>query len=138
MEKVRFMLSFFVLVLAGSLAVLSCGSSQTQLQSMSLNPTAADAKNYPGGQVQFTATGYYINPTHTVTPQSATWVACQNNAPTNDVSLTSSGLAQCGSGATGNYSINAWDFRNGSYSCPVMTACGGGCTIEATAQLTCP
>jgi len=142
MEKVRFTISFFVLVLAGSLAALSCGAgqSQSQLQAMSLNPAVADAKDYPNGLVQFTATGYYVHPTHTVTPQSASWVACQNNAPTNDVSVTNLGVAQCGAGASGTYSIDAWNSLTGSgiYNCPAQNACGGGCTIEATAQLICP
>ena len=140
MENVRLTLSFFALVLAGSLLTLSCGAGQTQLQSMSLNPTAADAKDYSGGLVQFIATGYYINPTHTVTPQSANWVPCQNNSPTNDVSVNTSGVAQCGAGASGTYSIDAWNPLTGSgtYNCPAQNACGGGCTIEATAQLTCP
>jgi len=141
MEKIHFMLSFFVLVLAGSLAALSCGSSrgQSQLQAMSLNPAAADAKNYPGGQVQFTATGYYINPTHTVTPQSAIWAACQNGSPTNDVSVTSSGVAQCGANASGDYSIDAWYWGFSHVTCDAIAVCGGRCSqVTASAQLTCP
>jgi hypothetical protein len=40
----------------------------------------------------------------------------------------------------GAYAINAWDILTGpgTYNCTVDTACGGGCTIEGTAQLTCP
>ena len=142
MEKHRVTPTLLALILAGSLTALSCGAgqSQSQLQSMSLSPAAADAEDYPNGLVPFTATGYYIHPTHTVTPLSATWVACQNNAPANNVSVSASGVAQCGSGASGAYSIDAWDpiSSSGTYNCPAMTACGGGCTIEASAQLTCP
>ena len=132
-EKFRFTLSFLALVLAASLA-LSCGSSSSQLQSITLSPATAE------GQAQFVATGYYSNPTHTVTPQPATWVACQQNAPTADVSVTSTGVAQCASGAAGAYSIKAWDIPNkaGTYPCPSQTACSGGCAVWGTAQLTCP
>jgi len=141
MEKLGFVLSFLALILAACFA-LSCGSSQSQnqLQSLTLSPAMADAQSYPDGQVPFTATGYYSNPTHTVTPQPANWVACQQGTPTNEASVSNTGVAHCASGATGTYSINAWDISNapGIYSCPGNTACGGGCTIQATAQLTCP
>src|SRR5713101_9702387 len=83
MERLWFMLSFLALVLAASFA-LSCGASshgQGQLQAITLSPTTADAQS-----VQFTATGIYINPSHTVTPQPATWGACYQGAPTTEVS----------------------------------------------------
>jgi hypothetical protein len=142
MGKNRYTLCSLVLILTGTLAVLSCAAGQTQLQSMSLSPAVADAKDYDDGRVQFTATGYYINPTHTVTPQSASWIACQSNVPSNAVSVTNVGIAQCAAGASGTYSINAWNpLGPGIYNCPAQTnqtACGGACNIEATAQLTCP
>jgi hypothetical protein len=132
MKKFRFAFSFLALVLAAFFA-LSCGSGQGQLQSITLSPAAADARQ------QFTATGYYSNPTHTITPQPANWVACQQNAPTADVSVTNTGVAQCASGAAGTYSIKAWDIPNvGVYPCPAQTACSGGCAVWRTAQLTCP
>lgn len=141
-EKDRCTLPMLVLILTGTLAALSCGAGQSQLQSMSLSPAVADAKDYPDGKVQFTATGYYISPTHTVTPQSANWIACQGNLPTTAVSVTNAGVAQCGSGASGTYSIKAWNpLGPGVYSCPAQTnqtACGGACDIQGTAQLTCP
>ena len=141
MGKNSWGLSLAALILAG-LSATSCGSGhkQSYLQSMSISPAAADAKDYSGGEVQFTTTGYYVNPTRTVTPQAANWVACQNEVPTNMVSVSSAGLAQCGPGAGGTYSINAWNPNTGPgvYSCPSPNACGGGCTIAATAQLTCP
>jgi hypothetical protein len=137
MKELRFMLSFLALVLAASLAP-SCGTGQSQLQFISLNPAAADAQDYPDGQVPFIATGHYVNPTHTVTPQSATWVACQQEGPiTTEVSVTQEGVAQCASGATGTYSINAWD-TDKIEPCAI-NACGIlVCAIVGTAQLTCP
>jgi hypothetical protein len=149
MEKLQLTLSLLVLILAASLA-LSCGASsptmsacassqaprqgQGQLQSITLSPASANAQNCPNGQVQFTATGHYVDPTQMVTPQSADWAACQQNAPTNDVFVTPTGLARCASGASGAYAINAFDPGN----CNAINACGTGCTIYGTAQLTCP
>jgi hypothetical protein len=142
MKKLRFTLSFLALAVAAFLAS-SCGSSNAMnqgpiappgLQSITLNPAIADAQDYPGGQVPFTATGHYINPNHMVTPQPALWGACQQSTPTSDVSVTSKGLAQCASGATGTYAVFAFVETN----CNVISACGGGCTIVGTAQLTCP
>jgi hypothetical protein len=143
MEKLGLVLSLIVLSVAASL-ILSCGAGsqgQDPLQSITLSPAAADAQNYPNGQVQFIASGYYSNPSRTVTPLSATWGTCYQFAPTSAISVTSTGLAQCASGAVGTFSVWANDpmpLAPGVYSCPASTACGGGCTIQATAQLTCP
>jgi hypothetical protein len=132
MEKLGFVLSFLALILAASFA-LSCGAGQGQgqLQSITINPATANAQSYRNGQVPFTATGVYNNPSHTVTPLTANWAACQQGVPASEVSVTASGVAQCASGATGTYAIKAWDIPNipGTYNCPAMTACGGGCTV---------
>jgi hypothetical protein len=141
MEKLRFVPSFLTLVLAASFVFLSCGASQqSQLQSITLSPANADAQSFPDGEVPFTATGYYVDPTHTVTPQPANWVACQKGLPTTDVSVTSAGVAKCATGVVGAYSINAWDTLTtpGTLNCPASNACGGGCTVVGTAQLICP
>ncbi len=138
MEELRFPLFLFALVAA--VFALSCGSSTSisglirQPQSITLSPAAADAQDYPEGQVQFAATGHYNTAPYTVTPQSATWGACYQNAPTMAASVTNGGLAQCASGARGIYTIFAFDMTN----CNVITACGKGCTVVGTAQLTCP
>jgi hypothetical protein len=137
MEKLRLALLLLGMVLAASLA-LSCGASSKsmtgQLQSITISPATATA-GLPGEQTQFTATGHYNTAPYIVTPQPATWGACYQNAPTTVVSVTSKGLAQCEapSGPTTEYSIFAFDPTN----CNVITACGGGCTIVGTAQLSC-
>jgi hypothetical protein len=103
-----------------------------------LNPATADAHDYHDGQVPFIATGYYVNPSHTVKPQSATWVACQQDGPiTTEVSVTQGGVAQCAIGAAGTYSINAWD-TDKIEPCAINTCGILSCAIVATAQLTCP
>ncbi|MHB1745444.1 MAG: hypothetical protein ACYCRE_11865 [Acidobacteriaceae bacterium] len=142
MEKLRFALSTFTLVLAG-FAVLSCGSNSSSmtgpvgpngLQSITLAPAAANAQAYSDGKVPFVATGTYISPAHTVTPQPAAWGVCQQNAPTTAVTVSQTGVAQCAAGASGKYTVFAYVMTE----CNVINQCGGGCTILGTAQLTCP
>jgi len=138
MDKVCLGVCLGGLLLISALA-LSCGSSASEqglgrLQSIMVAPMTADAQNYPGGQVPFQATGIYVNPPHTVIPQSAQWGACQQNAPTSDVTVTSAGVARCAAGAAGTYTVFAYDMTN----CTSITSCGGGCTVVGTAQLTCP
>jgi len=124
-------------------ATLSCGSHSSSvmgplgpngLQSITLAPSTADAKMYPSGQVSFVATGGYIDPARTLTPQPAVWGVCQQNAPTTAVTVSKTGVAQCSAGATGTYTV----FAIVMTGCNAITACGGGCTIRGTAQLTCP
>jgi len=141
MSTLRLIVFLFVLFVVAGL-VLSCGaSSQHQLQSITLSPESADPKDYPNGQVQFIATGHYMTAPATVTPMTANWGTCSPPVePTSAVTVTSTGLAQCANGAVGTYTVWANDplSSSGVYSCPASTACGGGCTVEATAQLTCP
>lgn len=143
MENVRLALSFFILAVVASLA-LSCGansdpSSSRQLLSITLSPATADAKDYPDGQVQFTATGHYNSAPYTVAPLSAGWGTCYQEATTSDISVNRTGLAECASGAVGTYTVWANDvpYPLGA-NCLAMTACGGGCFVAGTAQLTCP
>ena len=145
MEKFRLALSFFALAVTTPLA-LSCGassgsdpSSHRQLLSIALSPATVDAQDYSGGQVQFTATGYYSTAPYMVTPLSAGWGTCYQNASTNAISVTKAGVAQCASGAAGTYTVWANDppFAAGA-NCNAITACGGGCFVAGTAQLTCP
>jgi hypothetical protein len=136
MKKLRLPLLSLALVLAASLA-LSCGSNSTpgQLQSITISPATAIAGGLPGQTVQFTATGHYSAAPYAVTPQPATWGACYQNAPTTEVTVTSTGAAQCvgAGGPTDDYSIFAFDQTNFN----LLAACGGGCTIVGTAQLSC-
>ena len=53
---------FSLVLLLAAPFTLSCGAGQSQLKSITLSPATADAQAYPDGQVQFTATGYYVNP----------------------------------------------------------------------------
>jgi hypothetical protein len=107
MDKFRLTVFLLALVLAASFT-LSCGAGshgQDPLQSITVSPATADAQDYPNGQVQFSATGYYTDPSRTVTPLSAMWGTCYKNASTSEVSVTRGGVAQCAPGAVGTYRI---------------------------------
>ncbi len=140
MQKLPLTLFSLALVLAASFA-LSCGTTSlptptSGLQSITISPATAGAA-LPGQQVQFTATGHYSSPPYTLTPQPAIWGACYQSAPTNAASVNSSGLAQCVApdDPTVAYTVFAYDPTNPG--CNWTNACGGGCTIVGTAQLTC-
>lgn len=141
--KLRLILSS-VALLASAVLFLNCNPIPShQLESITLTPASADASSYPNGKVQFVATGHYNIAPVTVTPLVATWGTCtQEFAATTNVSVTQNGLAQCTSGAMGTYTVWANDpvpeVPGGVYSCPAEGACGGGCVIQAQAQLTCP
>jgi len=136
MSNLRLPLSVAVLAVAACLT-LACGVSsppQHMLTSITLSPTSAN------GQVQFVATGTYTTAPVTVTPLTATWGACYQFQPTTAVTVSSTGLAQCASGASGTFFVWANDPIDapGTYSCPAENACGGGCVVQGNALLTCP
>jgi hypothetical protein len=110
------------------------------LQSVTLCPAAADAQNFPDGEVQFIATGYYSTLPSPVTPLTATWGACDQNGPTSEVSVSSNGVAHCATGSAGTYRVWAFAPSGSTGPCPALVnACGGGgCQVTGTAQLTCP
>jgi hypothetical protein len=91
--------------------------------------------------VQFIATGIYDSSPTGVTPQPATWGACDSTAkPATDVSVTSDGLALCAPGAPGTFTVYAYDHSKVKV-CPQLSpsGCGfGPCQITGTAKLTCP
>ena len=99
MRKLQFTLFLLGLFVFFWLA-LSCGGASPmnqgpaqpgRLQAITLSPATADAQDYRDGQVPFVDTGVYINPPQKVTPLPALWGACQQNAPTSDVSVTRRG-----------------------------------------------
>ena len=136
----------FLLVLAiaitfacGSPAALNCKSAPTASndsmpKSITLCPSIADAKDYPNGQVQFTAVGSFATSPSPALLKAQVWGACQNNNPTTAVSISNVGLAQCESGASGTYSVFASDMTN----CLAIGPCGTGCLVSGYAKLTCP
>jgi hypothetical protein len=128
------------------LAALSCGGSR-QLQSVTVQPSQADAKNFTNGQVQFTATGIFTNSSMPVTltnkdiswcyggvASSATLTAgmCAGNVA-QLVSIDSNGVAQCNSGFQGMGLILA-----GVPIPATMPDVGQQLKVYGSATLTCP
>jgi len=150
MRKFWPQLSFLALVVAAAIT-LACGSSNSHIspnctsitgaanaselpQSVGVCPATADARDFADGQVQFIATAYYTNQPPVTPLTNASWGACYQNAPTDAVTITQKGLAQCASGTSGTYSV----YASVMTACNAITACGGGCQVSGYAQLTCP
>jgi len=141
--------SCFLLILVAVIA-LACGSPVSHIapscssaptvtnpgmpQSIIVCPAAADAEDYPDGQVQFIAIGTYSTSPSPATPPKTFWGACNQNAPTSAVTISSGGVAQCAAGSSGSYTV----FASVATLCNVITACGGGCQVSGYAKLTCP
>jgi hypothetical protein len=139
MRKLWPQISFFSLLVAAAIA-LACGSGAHIPQSVAVIPATANAQDYPTTGVQFTATVYYNRKPSPVSPAQASWNACYEGGPTDGVSVSSSGMAQCA--ASGVYTIYAFvpnpaekGVCGGSSSLPCGGSCGG---VVGMAQLTCP
>lgn len=141
MSRNTFSLWIISLVFAGWVT-LACGGGARQIQSIALNPASADAQNYPNGRVPFVATGYYNSTPRTVTPLQANWGAASGSFPANAaVTVDSNGMAQCGAGTSGTYTIGAWVNLpvNGTPPCPSFPFGAASCkNVLGTAKLICP
>jgi hypothetical protein len=141
--------SCFLLILVAAIA-LACGSPVSHIapscssaptianpgmpQSIILCPAVADAQNYPDGQVQFIAIGAFQTQPSPALPEPVIWGACQQNQSTTGVTVSSTGSAQCASGASGTYTVWA---TGGPVLCNVVGPCGA-CGPTGFAKLTCP
>ena len=129
-----------LLLAAVCLQTLGCGSSSMQsnsrlLQAVTVTPAQADARSFPNGQVEFTATGTFSRPPSpsVVTfqaPYSGSWTS---NDPVTLVS-TGNGTAtyQCVAGQSGTFTITA-GASNGIEG-PAATAA----LVRGQAKLICP
>ena len=144
MFRFHYFLWIFLLGLAASIT-LACGAGVNpprQILALTVSPSSADAQDFPDGQVPFVATGIFNTRPETVTPLPATWVVIdQDGKQTTEVSINN-GLAQCASGASGAYTVGAWDLLlipPGAF-CNLVTPFGNPCgdSVLGTAQLTCP
>ncbi len=119
-----------VLVIA-ALAV-GCGSYSSNpnrvLMSMTISPSMADARTFPMGQVQFTATGTFSQPPSPAPVPFGVYGGNWSSSNTNMAMINQQGMAQCVIGASGNVTITATANSNSAMGMQVM----------ATAQLTCP
>ena len=117
-------------------ACLSCGTAANRsLQTITLSPETVASSQ---GAVQFTATDHWnVSPRDTL-PLAPVWGVCQGKGKATDVSITSSGTATCGKGATGTYTVFVEDpHADSGPVCNVIDACGRGCQISGSAQLIC-
>jgi hypothetical protein len=122
------------------LTTAGCGSNR-ELQSVSLSPTSADARNFPNGQVRFVASGTFTNPPSPANLMSKDvfWCvgsstgACVGNANPG-ANLDQNGVAQCNPGFVGTATILAGT----QSSVMVNPDQGPQLKIFGSAQLTCP
>ena len=122
-----------------SLAALSCGSSR-HLQSVTLLPAAAEAQNFPHGQVQFTATGIFSKPPSPkqLTNKDIGWCVgsesggCDGNFNPG-IALDQNGLAYCLPTFTGTAIVLA-----GTGIPSSKPDFGGQLKVFGSAKLTCP
>ncbi len=125
---------FFLALLFVSLEMLGCGSNRV-LESITVSPATADAQDFPGGMVNFTATGNFNKPPMSVTPLTVTWsilhptkTACPPCA-----GIDSNGVAQCG-GVMGMVTVQATAPRDPQMAMDTMNTQ----MITGMAQMTCP
>ncbi len=128
-------------VLAMALPVMfleGCGAPATRkLMSVTISPSAADAKDYPGGVVPFVATGHYNTSPYEVTPLQATWGA--STYPAKIASVTQNGMATCSKGASGTTVVEAWVVTATGPVCNVIDSAGRPCgSVGASVNLNCP
>jgi hypothetical protein len=126
----------WVLVSISMVCLVGCGGNN--LRSVTVSPAVADAKNFPGGQVQFTATGTYSGSSTPVPVNSLTWCIgtsagqCNGNIAS-AATVTNSGVAQCLPGSSATVTVLA-----GSGGAAMMPDMGQQLKVFGSAQLTCP
>ena len=131
---------FLVLPLI-AVGIGGCGSSR-QLQSVTLNPASADARNFSNGQVSFAATGAFSKPPTPMqlTSMDVTWCvgsstgACVGNINAG-ATVDQNGVAQCVSGFAGTVTILAGTAPSNMSPVPDV---GEQLKVFGAAQLTCP
>ena len=137
MAKRKKLCALFVLLVPTALATVSCGANSgpnRYLKSMVINPAVADAQNFPGGQVQFAATGTFSS---APSPDVVSFVPGVQGWSVSDTAIAtigqSTGMAQCIPGAAGTVTVGATT-PNGFVGHGVTAAL----VVAAPATLTCP
>ena len=128
-----------ILLLLSLLIAIGCGTSG-QLKSVTVSPSAADAKNFPNGQVAFSAMGVFGNSSmpQPLNNKDITWCvgtsagACAGNI-NSGATVTANGVGACVPTFIGTATILA------GKATPAMNPDGGAqMTVFGAAQLTCP
>lgn len=128
-----------ILLFTSVLISFGCGSG-SQLRSVSVSPSAADAKNFANGQVQFSAVGTFNNSSmpQPLNNNQITWCVgtsagiCAGNINAG-VTVTPNGVAACVPTFSGTATILA-----GKANPPMNPDGGAQMTVFGAAQLTCP
>lgn len=125
------------------LGIAGCGgsmmSSSRQMQSLTVTPASADAQAFPGGKVQFTATGTFNMAPITMMSPPVLWsvgspfVPPPVNMPAASVDVN--GLAQC-NGFVGNVIVEAT--APAEPEIPLLQMTSTTMTVSGMAQMTCP
>ena len=127
-----------ILLVASLLTGFGCGDNQ--LRSVTVSPTAADAKNFANGQVQFSAMGTFSDSSkpRPLNSQQITWCvgtsagACAGNV-NSGATVTPNGVAACVPTFSGTATILA-----GKAKAAMNPDTGPQMTVFGTAQLICP
>jgi len=124
-----------------SLGIAGCGgsmSSSRQLQGLTVSPASADAQAFPGGKVQFTATGTFSMAPVTVTSPAVLWsIGSPFGSPPVNIpaSVDATGLAQC-NGFVGKVIVEAT--APSEPEIPILQMTSMTSTVSGMAQMTCP
>ena len=129
-----------ILLAAG---IAACGGSVMNngrmLQSLTVTPASADAQNFPGGKVQFSATGTFNMAPVTVDSQAVLWSIGNpfaSPSPTMpQASVSTTGLAQC-NGFVGTTLVEATAPTEPEIPLQGMTPSTPA--VSASATLVCP
>ncbi len=116
-----------------ALTLLACGSSNRQIQSLSVSPAAGVT------QVQFTAVGTFMGSSETAAVNAMWWTTQLWTYPPTPffITVSSSGLAQCQTLApAGTYMI--WAVAPVDPTVPLSKMTMTTKQVSATAQITCP
>ena len=128
------------LLLIATMLSVSCGSSRT-LKSVTILPAAADARNFPNGQVPFAAGGIFSQPPSPValTSKDVTWCVGDSTGACGGfinpgATVTPDGVAQCAGAFNGTVTIVA---GHGTIA-PASPDGPYHLKVYGSAQLTCP
>lgn len=127
------------ILLLSLLITIGCGASG-QLKSVTVSPSAADARNFPGGQVPFSAMGTFGNSSmpQPLNNKDITWClgtstgACAGNI-NSGATVSANGVAACVPSFTGTATILA-----GKATPPMNPDGGAQMSVFGAARLTCP
>lgn len=130
------LLWLFLVPVILAVALISCGTSSNKLESISVSPLMADAKDYTNGYVQFTASGIYTNgkemdQLEVLWSGGPPWVT----EPWS-IQIDRNGVASCVSAPVGTYKV--WAVAPINPGTPISGMNQSTPQVSATAQLTCP